>query len=131
MCILIPFNFHVTISHFIVLNVVVYQYLYISGQLKVGVLAGWFCVLTFLAATQDIAVDGWALTMLSKKNVGWASTCNSAGQTIGFFFGKLMEVFIYTNNLDFFMIHDVTKLIASRTFPPTKQVFWLPTNQLT
>ena len=28
-------------------------------------------------ATQDIAVDGWALTMLSPENVGYASTCNS------------------------------------------------------
>ena len=36
-------------------------------------------------ATQDIAVDGWALTMLSKRNVGLASTCNTIGQTIGYF----------------------------------------------
>ncbi|CAI2722987.1 unnamed protein product [Schistosoma spindalis] len=42
-----------------------------------------FFVLTFLTATQDIAVDGWALTMLSKKNVGWASTCNKVGQSLG------------------------------------------------
>ena len=27
--------------------------------------------------------------MLSKRNVGWASTCNSVGQTIGYFFGYL------------------------------------------
>ena len=39
-----------------------------------------FFILNFCAATQDIAVDGWALTMLSKKNVGLASTCNSVGQ---------------------------------------------------
>ena len=38
-----------------------------------------------LAATQDIAVDGWALTVLSRKNVGLASTCNAAGQQLGFF----------------------------------------------
>ena len=29
-----------------------------------------FFVLFILAATQDIAVDGWALTMLSAENVG-------------------------------------------------------------
>ena len=46
-----------------------------------------FLVLHFLAATQDIAVDGWALTMLSRENVGYASTCNSVGQTTGFFLG--------------------------------------------
>ena len=36
-------------------------------------------------ATQDIAVDGWALTMLLRENVGYASTCNSIGQAIGYF----------------------------------------------
>ena len=44
-----------------------------------------FFVLYFLAATQDIAVDGWALTMLSKESVGHAGTCNSVGQTAGYF----------------------------------------------
>lgn len=44
-----------------------------------------FFVLYFMMATQDIAVDGWALTMLSGKNVAHASTCNSVGQTLGFF----------------------------------------------
>ena len=46
-----------------------------------------FFFLNFLAATQDIAVDGWALTMLQRKNVGYASTCNSVGQTAGYFLG--------------------------------------------
>ena len=32
---------------------------------------------------QDVAVDGWALTMLKPKNVGYASTCNSVGQVRG------------------------------------------------
>lgn len=44
-----------------------------------------FFVLYFMMATQDIAVDGWAITMLSEKNVGHASTCNTVGQTIGYF----------------------------------------------
>ena len=35
----------------------------------VGITALFF-VLVLLAATQDIAVDGWALTLLSKKHVG-------------------------------------------------------------
>jgi len=48
-------------------------------------LTGYFFVLYFLMATQDIAVDGWALTMLSPKNVGYASTCNTIGQTVGYF----------------------------------------------
>lgn len=51
-----------------------------------------FFFLNFLAATQDIAVDGWALTMLKKQNVGYASTCNSVGQTAGYFLGYVMFV---------------------------------------
>ena len=54
---------------------------------NVVLLTLFFLILHFLAATQDIAVDGWALTMLSRKNVGYASTCNSVGQTVGFFLG--------------------------------------------
>ncbi len=52
---------------------------------SVGFLTVVFFFLHFLAATQDIAVDGWALTMLSRENVGYASTCNTVGQTAGFF----------------------------------------------
>ena len=42
-----------------------------------------FTVLFFLAATQDIAVDGWGLTMLKPLNVGFAATCNMLGQQLG------------------------------------------------
>ncbi|RWS09377.1 acetyl-coenzyme A transporter-like protein [Dinothrombium tinctorium] len=58
-----------------------------------------FFALNFLCATQDIAVDGWALTMLSRKNVGWASTCNSVGQTAGYFLGNV--VFLSLESPDF------------------------------
>ena len=44
-----------------------------------------FFVLYFLMATQDIAVDGWALTMLSKRNRGRGPICNSIGQNVGYF----------------------------------------------
>lgn len=54
---------------------------------KIGVemlpLTAYFFMLYFLMATQDIAVDGWALTMLSKDNVGYASVANAVGQTFG------------------------------------------------
>ncbi|CAE6967678.1 Slc33a1 [Symbiodinium sp. CCMP2592] len=43
-----------------------------------------FFLLYFLCATQDIAVDGWALTMLRKENVGYAATTNAMGQTLGY-----------------------------------------------
>ena len=44
-----------------------------------------FFALYFLMATQDIAVDGWAITMLSRKNRGKGPVCNSIGQNIGYF----------------------------------------------
>ena len=37
-----------------------------ASSINMTLLTGMFFVLTFLAATQDIAVSGWALTMLSK-----------------------------------------------------------------
>ncbi|KAJ8357825.1 hypothetical protein SKAU_G00206190 [Synaphobranchus kaupii] len=58
-----------------------------------------FFTLSFLAATQDIAVDGWALTMLSRENVGYASTCNSVGQTAGYFLGNVL--FLALESADF------------------------------
>lgn len=56
-------------------------------------------MLWFLTATQDIAVDGWALTMLQRKNVGHAATCNVVGQTAGGFFGYV--VFLVLESTDF------------------------------
>ena len=44
-----------------------------------------FFFLFFLMATQDIAVDGWALTMLQEHNIGYQATCNAVGQTFGYF----------------------------------------------
>ncbi|XP_054160405.1 acetyl-coenzyme A transporter 1-like [Oppia nitens] len=58
-----------------------------------------FFALNFLAATQDIAVDGWALTMLSRENVSYASTCNTVGQTAGYFLGNV--VFLALESVDF------------------------------
>lgn len=61
-----------------------------GSQPNIEILTLLFFSLNFLAATQDIAVDGWALTMLNKRNVGHASTCNSVGQTAGFFLGNIL-----------------------------------------
>uniref|UniRef100_A0A183B9V3 Acetyl-coenzyme A transporter 1 n=1 Tax=Echinostoma caproni TaxID=27848 RepID=A0A183B9V3_9TREM len=56
----------------------------VTNPVDIAQLTASFFGLTMLAATQDIAVDGWALTMLSKRNLGWASTCNTVGQTVGY-----------------------------------------------
>ena len=58
-----------------------------------------FFFLNFLAATQDIAVDGWALTMLQRHNVGYASTCNSVGQTAGYFIGYIGYMALESYNI--------------------------------
>ncbi|XP_059142088.1 acetyl-coenzyme A transporter 1-like [Physella acuta] len=70
-----------------------------SSHVNIAGLTIIFISLNFLAATQDIAVDGWALTMLSKSNVGWASTCNSVGQTAGYFLGNVL--FLALESADF------------------------------
>ncbi|RWS08540.1 acetyl-coenzyme A transporter 1-like protein [Dinothrombium tinctorium] len=58
-----------------------------------------FFLLIFLTATQDIAVDGWALTLLSKHNIHYAASCNSVGQTVGVLFGN--TVFLALESVDF------------------------------
>ena len=70
-----------------------------GGRINVFALALHFFILNLLAATQDIAVDGWALTMLSKENVGFASTCNTIGQTAGYFIA--FTVFMALESADF------------------------------
>jgi MFS transporter, PAT family, solute carrier family 33 (acetyl-CoA transportor), member 1 len=55
-----------------------------SKKPEILALAIMFFILYFLIATQDIAVDGWALGLLKKRNVCYAATCNSVGQVVGF-----------------------------------------------
>ncbi|KAJ7033133.1 acetyl-coenzyme A transporter 1-domain-containing protein [Mycena alexandri] len=44
-----------------------------------------FTALVFFSATQDIAVDGWVLTLLSPENLSYASTCQTIGLNTGYF----------------------------------------------
>ncbi|KII94436.1 hypothetical protein PLICRDRAFT_88660 [Plicaturopsis crispa FD-325 SS-3] len=44
-----------------------------------------FTSLVLFSATQDIAVDGWALTLLSPENLSYASTCQTIGLNTGYF----------------------------------------------
>ncbi|XP_030751812.1 acetyl-coenzyme A transporter 1 [Sitophilus oryzae] len=69
-----------------------------SNAPNIGILTLLFFLLNFLAATQDIAVDGWALTMLKKCNVGHASTCNSIGQSAGFFLSYVVFMALESPN---------------------------------
>ncbi|ORZ36113.1 MFS general substrate transporter [Catenaria anguillulae PL171] len=60
--------------------------------------AMWFFVI-FLCATQDIAVDGWALTLLSRENMQFASTCQTVGINIGYFMS--FTIFLAFNSAEF------------------------------
>ncbi|KAH7381640.1 acetyl-coenzyme A transporter 1 [Pyrenochaeta sp. MPI-SDFR-AT-0127] len=59
----------------------------------------WWFALVFLCATQDIAVDGWALTLLAKENLAYASTAQTVGLTAGQFLSY--TVFLAFNSKDF------------------------------
>ena len=50
-------------------------------------------------ASQDIAVDGWALTLLSKRHVGYASTCQTVGMNFGYF--TSITIFLALNDANF------------------------------
>lgn len=65
-----------------------------SGMPNLKALVITFCVISFLAATQDIVVDGWALTMLKKNNVGHSSTCNGTGVALGVLIGTICPVLL-------------------------------------
>jgi len=56
-------------------------------ELHIKILTCLFFFVYFLLASQDICVDGWALTLLANYNLQWASTCQTVGQTIGRFIG--------------------------------------------
>ena len=58
-----------------------------------------FFMLVMLCATQDIAVDGWAITLLSKGNLSFASTAQTVGLTAGQFLS--FTVFLAFNSPDF------------------------------
>ena len=59
----------------------------------------WWFFLVFLCATQDIAVDGWALTLISPPNLSYASTAQTVGLTAGHFLSY--TVFLAFNSPDF------------------------------
>jgi len=83
----------------------------------VSSLTAMFFFLNFLAATQDVAVDGWALTMLKPSNVGYASTCNSVGQTVGWCLGFIVYTTLESYGLvtlsDFLLFWGIVFLLTT------------------
>ncbi|KAL2269498.1 hypothetical protein VTJ83DRAFT_1682 [Remersonia thermophila] len=60
---------------------------------------GWWFFLVLMCATQDIAVDGWALTLLTPGNISYASTAQTVGLTAGQFLSY--TVFLAFHSKDF------------------------------
>ncbi|PNH63334.1 hypothetical protein VD0002_g5000 [Verticillium dahliae] len=69
------------------------------GGPTVWTFTGWWFFLVLMCATQDIAVDGWALTLLTPGNVSYASTAQTVGLTAGHFMSY--TVFLAFNSKDF------------------------------
>lgn len=69
------------------------------AQRDVSKLMPIFLTIVALTATQDIAVDGWSLTMLRRQNVAYASTCQSLGLSLGFF--ATFTIFLSLSNAEF------------------------------
>ncbi|KAF4549292.1 Acetyl-coenzyme A transporter-like protein [Elsinoe fawcettii] len=70
-----------------------------GGDSGVWAFTMWWFGLVFMCATQDIAVDGWALTLLSPSNLSYASTAQTVGLTAGQFLSH--TVFLAFNSKDF------------------------------
>ncbi|KAL1301433.1 hypothetical protein AAFC00_005687 [Neodothiora populina] len=70
-----------------------------DGGAGVWGFTGWWFALVFMCATQDIAVDGWALTLLSPSNLSYASTAQTVGLTAGQFMSY--TVFLALSSKDF------------------------------
>lgn len=83
-----------------------------------------FTVMVFLCATQDIAVDGWALTLLKEENKTYASTAQTIGLNTGYFMSFTVFLalnsaeFRYVMNILLNLIYNLTKLEATNTFDP-------------
>ncbi|KZS90306.1 hypothetical protein SISNIDRAFT_551622 [Sistotremastrum niveocremeum HHB9708] len=80
------------------------DYIYGHPENHLVAITVFFTVLVLLAATQDIAVDGWTLTLLPKEHLSYASTCQMIGLTTGFF--SSFTVFFAFNSPEFVkMLH--------------------------
>lgn len=70
-----------------------------DAENSIGIITFFFFVLVFLCATQDIAVDGWALTLLSAPSLSYASTAQTIGLNTGYFMS--FTVFLAFNSPEF------------------------------
>jgi len=86
-------------------------------EIDIKSLTAVFLLLTILSSTQDIATDGWCISMLKPSNVGYASTCQSVGLTAGFSVGYILFTALESKGIitiaQFLMFWGVVFLIAT------------------
>lgn len=70
-----------------------------NADLDIGKMTIVFTLFILLCATQDIAVDGWALTLLDPEHVHFSSTCQTVGLNSGYFVS--FTVFLALNSTEF------------------------------
>ncbi|ODV91020.1 hypothetical protein CANCADRAFT_26078 [Tortispora caseinolytica NRRL Y-17796] len=70
-----------------------------DAENSLGVITLSFFVLVLLCATQDIAVDGWALTLMTSPNLSYASTAQTIGLNTGYFLS--FTIFLALNSPEF------------------------------
>jgi len=70
-----------------------------TTPVDVKALTALFLAFYVLAATQDIAVDGLALTVLSAPNRELGATCNAIGQSLGFFLAYVGFIILHSKGL--------------------------------
>lgn len=70
-----------------------------DAETHLGAITFYFFILVFFSATQDIAVDGWALTLLSQPALSYASTAQTIGLNTGYFLS--FTIFLALSSPDF------------------------------
>lgn len=75
----------------------------VDAQVPVFKIACLFGLLICSCATQDIAVDGWALTLLERDYLRYSSTCQTIGTNAGYFFS--FTVYLSLASADFWYIN--------------------------
>lgn len=69
------------------------------NALSIGELTLWAFVCTIIMAIQDIAVDGWVVTILSKEFLAYGAMTQTIGLTLGRLFSH--NFFIILNSVSY------------------------------
>lgn len=80
------------------LGLVIDNYM-VEPEIHLTTITACFFLLVFFCATQDIAVDGWALTCLSPESLSYASTAQTIGVNSGYF--SSFTIFLALNSPSF------------------------------